>query len=114
MRRRAMMAPLLLGSVMLAASSAGAVTIGGVDTAVILSRLGAGEVIDQADIMAVMSADLTLLSLEELADLLATLEALQAARYDVGTAVADVADQIAFIETVAEDVPIPASPNGGT
>jgi len=111
LRHHAVLFPLLAASVLTAASTAFAVTVGGVDTEALLTRLNAGAVAASQDVLALTAVDIETLTLTELAALLAVLEALRAADYDVAAKVVAVTDQIAFLEAVAEDRPTPASPS---
>jgi len=92
------------------AANAHAVEIGGVETTTLLANLAAGSVISNADVLAITSVDIQTLTLAELSALFAVLEALRSADFDVAAPLASVADRIAFLEAVAEDRPIPASP----
>lgn len=92
-------------------SAAVALTIAGVDTDEMLAKLSAGQDATRDEVFAMTNVDVSTLTLEELAALLAVLEALRNTRHDVTDAVAKVSNQIAFLATVAQDVPVSASPN---
>lgn len=100
------------------ASPARAATIAGVDTDSVLAQLALGASVDADKIIVLTSVDVTTLTLEELAALWQVLAALKEAGPDVvpeiaatiEPALAATTDQIAFLETVAEDRPTPASP----
>ena len=91
-------------------AAARALTIGGVDTDAVLASLTAGAGVSPEDVAAITAVSIELLTLEELRALQAVLRALQSANHDVAAQVIAVDDRIAFLESVAEDLPIPASP----
>jgi len=84
--------------------------ISGIETDRLLADLTAGTDVAVADIQAITSVDIQTLTLAQLSALLAVLEALRSADVDVAAPLATVVDRIAFLEAVAEDLPIPASP----
>lgn len=93
-----------------ASADAVALEIAGVDTVAMIAALRAGNVVSTGDVSTITSVDIQILTLAELTALLEVLKALRSANYDVEAPLVSVADRIAFLETVAEDRPIPASP----